>query len=77
MDDIKRAKINMFINDRQMESAIYEFILEEFLKEDSKDINVLASSMISITKLKKAWKGLETFKTKIQQDKSDNSNVGL
>lgn len=62
MDDFKRDKVKKFINDKAMSEAIYNVLLDSFLKDrPNKEVYILAASRLAIDFLHQAWKELEKF----------------
>lgn len=71
-------KIKMFMNDKVMSNAVYNALLDSFLKEQpSKDVQTLAASRLAIDFLKDGWKHLEHFKSEPLQVKPISKQIGV
>jgi hypothetical protein len=78
MDKNKEEKIKYFMNDKVMNRAVYEVLLDSFLNEKiANDVQVLAASRLSVNFLKEAWKNLERFRNKKEEDVEVKVNVGV
>lgn len=78
MDQTKQEKINRFLGDRVMSAAVYEVLLEAFLKKkQGADINVIAASMLAVYALDDAWKELAKYTTAPAAQKKELDQVGL
>jgi hypothetical protein len=78
MDTTRKEKINRFLNDVVMQQAVYDVLLDAFLKpKDRSDIHMLAGSRIAIDLLQEAWKDLQKVKNETQSEKKELKQVGL
>lgn len=77
MDKLQEEKIKQFLNDRVMADAVYQILLNSFLKDEKQDVYLLAASRLSINYLKQAWKELQNYKDKKEEVSGINYNVGL
>ena len=78
MNDIQVEKIKKFINDKQMNEAVYSALLDSFLDDKIiNDVNILAASRLSINFLREAWKNLEKYKQAKEEESPPTGNVGL
>lgn len=70
MEELKRNKLVTFANDPQMMMAVYDVLLNNFLKEKSQhEVYVAAAERIAVDCLKKAWRELENYKAKSDEGK--------
>ena len=75
---MNEEKLRRFINDIGMSNAVYNVLLESFLKESKeKDVNTLAASRIAIDLLRQGWKDLDKFKQIKEVDSREGENIGL
>lgn len=71
-----KERLKRFAYDNETNEAVYNFLLEFFLKEQSKDVNVLASSFLAVDKLRKAWEALAQFR-RLDDSREEKKNAGL
>lgn len=63
MNETGKDKLKRFTNDIIMSEAVYEVLLQSFLKpKKSADVHEKAASFIAIEMLQSAWKELERYK---------------
>jgi len=63
MNDFRNEKLRRFINDPGMSEAVFDVVLNVFLKQKPNTfVNEQAASFIAIGQLQEAWKELEKFK---------------
>ena len=73
IDKTKEEKLFRFVNDVVMREAVYNILLQSFLKpKDRTDVNTLAASRIAIDLLQDGWKELQKYKT-IQDEEKKNT----
>ena len=78
MDSLKQEKIQRFLSDRVMCEAVYDVLLQAFLKKrPDADINIIASSMLAVYSLDDAWKELGKFRSVGTTQKKELDQVGL
>lgn len=78
MDKTEIQKIQRFLSDKIMSGAVYEVLLDSFLKERANaDVYVLAASRLSVDYLKQGWKELEKLKSAEEEVERDSVNPGL
>lgn len=66
------------MNDKVMTTAVYNALLDSFLKEKpNQDVQVLAASRLAIDYLKQGFKDLEHFKDETLSVKPINKQPGL
>ena len=73
----QEAKIKGFINDRQMSGAVYNVLLESFLKERTKEVHVLAAAYLAVDFLKQAWRELERTGRQEEKETVKLKQIGL
>lgn len=69
--------IKRFMNDTSLSQTIYDFLLDQFLQDQSKDVNYLAASRLSIDLLRKAWIRMEEMRKEDGHKDSQARQVGL
>lgn len=79
MDDVQQAKITKFISDKVMSEAVYEVLLNTFLKpiKGNVDLSILAAQRLAIDGIQEAWKELEKSKPESQKEGKNSSNLGM
>lgn len=77
MNDLEKEKIKRFVNDPITSKAVYDFLLDSFLKERPGDVYLLAASRLSVNCLRQAWKELNNFNNKEEGGEGVNKNIGL
>lgn len=78
MDINQKEKIKKFLGDRVMAEAVYQVLLQSFMKKKTDaDINVLASSMLAVYALEDGWKELGKFRNETTSTKKDLVQMGL
>lgn len=55
----QEVKIKRFMSDTQMSGAVYNVLLESFLKERTKDVHIMAAAYLAVDFLRQAWRELE------------------
>jgi hypothetical protein len=77
-EDIKKNKIDRFLKDEGMSNAVYEVLLNCFLKESGvSDVQTLAAEKIAILLLQSAWKQLSKYQTTENSSSPPLRQVGL
>ena len=75
---MKDEKLKRFARDEAMSSAVYDVLLQAFLKRTSPaEVQLLAAQMLAVEKLKEAWKELERYKEDTEDDLRKVEQVGL
>lgn len=78
MDERQKSKIISFLNDKTMSEAVYELLLEVFLKPPKdRDVQNLAASMIAIERLNEGFKELNRIKNEQKEEGKRTLQVGL
>lgn len=78
MNETEKDKVKRFINDPIASGAVYNLLLESFLKErKGQDVQVLAASRLSIDFFKEGWRELINFKTSEDKENKTRSQVGV
>ena len=77
LDETQKSKIARFINDRLMADAVYQVILDTFLKEKSTDVHALAAERLAINLLRKSWKELEVMKSSQEEKVETPRQIGM
>ena len=78
MQDLKTQSLISFANNPVQMEAVYEVILNNFLKEKSQhEVYIAAAERIAVDCLKKAWRELEAYKVPERKDEKPEGNVGL
>lgn len=78
IDDLKRARIERFMNDLVTSDAVYEAVRESFLgRKGAKEIQILAAERLAIDLLSEAWKELKKFRAVEEDDTKITKQVGL
>jgi len=61
---MNEEKLKRFVADRAMYDAVYEVLLDTFIKTRAKvDVHALAAERLAINLLGDAWKELEKYKS--------------
>lgn len=77
-DDIKKNKLQRFLNDPEMVNAVYGVLLASFIKErPGQDVYVLAASRLAIDLLNVGWNELEKYKLEKESSPPTLKQVGL
>lgn len=78
MEELKRQKLINFANDPAMMEAVYDILLNNFLKEKSQyEVYTAAAERIAVDFLKKAWRELDGYRVSNKNEEKVNVNVGL
>lgn len=78
MNEIKIAKLERFVQDDVTVQAVYEVLLDSFLKErPNQDVYTLAASRLAVDYLKQGMKELNKFKSDEDKEKRKLKQVGL
>ena len=77
MNDHQKEKIQRFLNDKVMSQAVYDVLLDSFLKEKSNDVYFLAASRLSVDSLKRGWGELQKHMLDIEREQPSQRNVGV
>lgn len=76
MNKAEQEKIKKFILDETLQKAVYNSLLDSFLKPRSGDVYTLAASRIAIDLLQEAWGKMKRVSSEIEQMKT-GQNPGL
>jgi len=75
---VKTQKLKRFIADPNTSEAVYEVILDEFLKTKKEtDVQFLAAQRIAIDLLQSAWREIEKYKDISLEPKEPKAQVGV
>lgn len=78
MNELKKQKIEKFLNDEVMSKVVYDVLVESFMKPHSmSDVNLLAASRLSINLLQDSWKELSKYKREENSSSPPIKQVGL
>lgn len=78
MNDLQEHKIKQFVSDEVASGAIYDLLLNFFIKpKPMAHVNEQAASFIAIGLLQDAWKELEKYKTTQDSPSPPLRQVGL
>ncbi len=74
----KKAKIDRFLKDERMAEAVYQALIDSFMKERrTESVQILAASRIAINLLQDGWKDLQKYKTDDSKYINNQKQVGL
>ena len=74
---MQEEQLKRFINNRDMSEAVFDVLLNSFLKDRGSDVYILAASRLSIDFLKLGWKEMEKFKGVAKEPVNKSTNPGL
>lgn len=78
MNQYRKEKIQRFLDDEAMEMAVYDTLMEVFTrKNQSGDVNLLASERIAINLIQDAWKEMRRLQREKKQEQKELKQVGL
>ena len=78
MTEHEKGKVSQFVGDVMMSDAVYQILLQSFLKKStSSDVNMKAAERIAIDLLNDGWKDLEKVSTVKDKIPSRTGQVGL
>lgn len=79
MNNYESNKIQKFTEDNGMSLAVFNFVKEQFCNNarNTKDVQLLATNMLAIVFLEKAWSELDRYKAIKEEQKSTLTQVGL
>lgn len=78
MTEQQIQKIKYFINDPQMAGAVYQVLLNQFIKAKTGALTEeKAARFIAIENLQEAWRYLESFKTLLETQSATIKQIGL
>jgi len=78
MNNTQIEKLHKFANDKVMTEAVYNILLEVFLKKGSEeDVSIKAARFISVEKLQDAWKEIDKFKSDEKGEEPIRQQIGL
>lgn len=79
MNDLQIEKLKRFANDSDACSAVYKLLENTLLKPINltTDVNMLAAERIAVDVLKEAWKELDKYKSKGQNEQKEGRQIGL
>lgn len=73
---MNEERLKRFAADEGTSNAVFQFLLDSFLKDEHKDVNMLAASRLSVSCLRKAWRDLDSYKARKVGD-AEKGNPGL
>lgn len=77
-EDIKKSKINRFLNDKVMEACVFEVVRDSFLqKKAPRDVYTMAAERIALDLLNEAWRELGKYKQADEVNQAGIKQVGL
>jgi len=77
-DDLKKAKLKNFINDKMTSDFVFEFIKNFFLKpRTEKDVHFLAAKSIANDLLSESFNELKTFVSTGPEEPKITKQVGM
>ncbi len=75
---LKHAKLQQFSNDKYLQDAVYEVLMEIFLKKKSgEDVQMKAARFVAIELLQEAWDEATKFSSDNKTDEKSTGNIGL
>lgn len=78
MDNLINEKLNQFVNDTAMNTAVRQLLESTILKpKGNKDVNYLASERIALDVISEAWRELDKFKINSDEPVNNNKQIGL
>lgn len=78
MTPTDKEKIERFLNDTVMSDAVYNVLLDSFLKRSKfQDVNYLAAARIAIDLLEDGWSDLKKLKTEEKREPKKLVQVGI
>ena len=76
MTPAQRDKVLQFINNPGMADAVYQLLLDTFLREHSADVQYLAASRLSVDFLKQGFARMRNLRAE-PNEQMDANNIGL
>lgn len=79
MNDTQIAKLQRFMADKVMADAVYQVLLDSFLRPmtSKDDVYVIAASRLSVDFLKFGWRELDKYKVVNEKETKVVGNIGL
>lgn len=79
MNDLQIEKLKRFANDSDACIAVYKLLENTLLRpiNTTTDVNMLAAERIAVDVLKEAWKELDKYKSKGQNEQKEGRQIGL
>lgn len=78
MQELKKNKLISFANDQVMMDAVYEIVLNVYLKKKSnEDINLKGGRFLAIEELQEAWRELDGYRLDNKNEEKASGNIGL
>jgi len=78
MNEQIRIKLERFMNDEALSGTVYEVIRNSFLKaKGARDVQVMAAERLAVDKLEDAWKEMERYQTKNDEESPPKRVSGL
>ena len=78
MEELKKQSLVSFANNPVMMGAVYDVLLNAYLKKKSgEDINLKGGRFIAIEALQEAWKELEGYRVDSKNEEKASGNIGL
>ena len=78
LNEQQKEKLKYFINDPQMSGAVFQTLLNQFIKPKPDALaDEKAARFIAIENLQDAWRYLDTFKTLSENQSVITKQVGL
>lgn len=76
MDASARERVKRFASDEKTAKAVYELLLQAFLRPRSHDVYMLAASKLAVDYLNEAWRDVESSKNDDGESKG-TGQVGI
>lgn len=73
MDSTRVDKIKRFLNDKAMSQAVYDVVLNAFLRPRGGDVQQLAASRLAIDLLQEGWRDLAKYRPDEPKEKKEPS----
>lgn len=74
----KTELLRLFINDRNVSKAVYDFLRTEIEKPNGTfEVQLLAAERLALMSLKNAWNALENLRSKEPVEGKEVTNIGL
>lgn len=77
IDDHRKGKIKRFMADLSMKDAVYEVLLQSYLRQRDGDVNLKAAQMTAVELLNDGWKELEKLSRQTEKEPTEKGNVGI
>lgn len=65
------------MTDTVMADAVYEVLLQTYLKKREGDVHMKAAERVAIDLLNDAWRELDRYKKEMEREPKENHNPGI